>query len=58
MVLDAWLIKSTIEEQRHLAHYLDVNDLIGFLIVGLWIGLWLLWQGVVLTSLFVRKVDQ
>ena len=32
--------------------------LIGFLIVGLWIGLWLLWQGVVLTSLFVRKVDQ
>ena len=58
VVLDAWLIKSTIEEQRHLAHYLDVNDLIGFLIVGLWIGLWLLWQGVVLTSLFVRKVDQ
>ncbi len=55
VLADAWLIKSTIAEDNALPFYLEVNGLVGFLIVGLWIGLWLFWQGVVIASLFVRK---
>lgn len=58
LIANAWLIRSTIEEQGHLAHYLEVNGLIGFLIVALWVGSWLFWQGAVVASLFVRKVEQ
>ncbi|HEY0629289.1 MAG TPA: hypothetical protein VGD23_08175 [Sphingomicrobium sp.] len=58
VVLDAWLINRTIAEDNALPFYLEVNGLVGFLIVGLWIGLWLLWQGIVLASLFIRKVEQ
>lgn len=57
VMADAWLIKSTIDEGNALLFYLEVNGLVGFLIAGLWTGLWLFWQGVVITSLFVRKVE-
>ena len=58
LIANAWLVHATIAEESHLAHYLEVNGVVGFLIVGLWIGSWLCWQGAVVASLFVREVEQ
>ena len=59
VIADTWLVMKTIEEDNALPHYLEINGTAGFVIVGLWIGLWLFWQGVVLKALlFGRKVGE
>ena len=58
VIANAWLIMKTIAEENAFRHYLDVNDVAGFVIVGAWIGLWLFWQGVVVKALlFGRMAD-
>ena len=58
VIADAWLIKRTIDEESALPFYLEVNGLVGLLIVGIWFGLWLFWQAIVIGALFVRKLDE
>ena len=58
VIANAWLIMKTIAEENAFRHYLDVNGVAGFGVVGAWIGLWLFWQGVVVKALlFGRMAD-
>ena len=59
VIADAWLVMRTIEDENALPFYLEVNGVAGFVIVGVWIGLWLFWQGVVIRALLCgRKVAE
>ena len=55
VVSDAWLVKSTIDEENALPFYLQVNGIAGLLIVGLWVASWLFWQVLVLRALLLRR---
>ena len=58
LLADAWLARGTLAEQDRLAHYLQVNGLVGLLIVALWIGSWLFWQGLVAAALLSGKAGR
>ena len=55
VIADAWLIRATITEERALPFYIEVNGILGWAIVGLWVALWLYWQGIVLNALLTRR---
>jgi hypothetical protein len=56
---DALLISKTIDEGGALPFYVEVNGVVGFLIIGLWLGLWLFWQVMLLHALVdgQRRLD-
>ena len=55
LAADAWLISRSIGEARYISHYVDVNGAVGWLIIGLWLGLWAFWQAILVWSLAARR---
>ena len=57
LAADALLIERALGEKDHIAHYVQVNGVLGVLIIGLWLCLWFSWQGMVVRSLIARARD-
>jgi hypothetical protein len=54
---DFILVKGTIAEARVFPLYIQVNGAAGFAIIAAWVGLWLLWQILVIGALVSRRAD-
>lgn len=51
LAADAMLIRGAIDEARALRFYVEINGVVGLLIIGLWLTLWLFWQAILLHAL-------
>ena len=45
------LIRGAIDEDSALRFYVEVNGVVGLLIIGLWLTLWLFWQAILVHAL-------
>jgi hypothetical protein len=48
---DALLINGTLAEREILPLYVQVNGAVGLSIIGLWLAIWLFWQGVLVKAM-------
>ena len=62
LAADVWLIIRSMDESRYIRLYVDVNGALGLIIILLWLGLWLFWQGLLVRALLggrkgARKIN-
>jgi hypothetical protein len=51
LVADAWLISKSLGEADYISRYVEINGVVGSLIIGLWLLLWTIWQAILVCSL-------